>query len=111
MNREIKFRTWEIRPNNESYMRYSDDLQKISNPTKSIRKKNKFGCILMQYINKIDKNKKEIYESDIVKSEEGYKGIVKWAEDRWFVAGFHIMGWDSLEIIGNIYENKNLLNQ
>jgi len=76
-----------------------------------------------QYTGLFDKNWKEIYEGDIVKfdysdEQNGYSGNqqVKFAE---FEAGFHPFclrsRWrasvDNIEIIGNIYENPELLIQ
>ena len=84
--------------------------------------------ILMQYTGLKDKNGKEIYEGDIVKASyeimvhhesdtwgsgefKNHKGIVRftngsfWIEDQCLIGGM-----DTVEIIGNIYENPELLN-
>jgi len=78
---------------------------------------------LMRFTGLKDKNKKEIYEGDILKSILSYNGkekilIVYWSEP---VAGFmlndinHSFGWEfglsfrTLEVIGNIYENPELI--
>ena len=83
---------------------------------------------LMQFTGLLDKNKKEIYEGDVVNYEIKLpkeilykKGIVKWDED-W--ASFAIYDkindnfaqesdwvkiYNSIEVIGNIYDNPELL--
>jgi uncharacterized phage protein (TIGR01671 family) len=86
---------------------------------------------LMQYTGLHDKNGKEIYESDIVKSTAGPKrnpdgggiAVVEWLEDEendrywWRWTGWSINVDDSfahsqyLEVIGNIYETPELLEE
>lgn len=90
-----------------------------------------YSASLMQYTGLKDKNGKEIYEGDILSHELPYKcdkceqthiiGVVEWDVDGWFLKciseGDHkiydsmgmIYDWEDREIIGNIYENKELL--
>jgi uncharacterized phage protein (TIGR01671 family) len=72
--------------------------------------------ILMQYTGLKDKNGKEIYESDIVNIDYG-NTIVR-AEVEYCICGFRgttdsdaweLDGYVNIEIIGNIYENPELL--
>ena len=84
------------------------------------------GFEIMQFTGLKDKNGKEIYESDYVFIEDFYIGDkiqiggkceVKWNEDGFslFIEDEYICGlWDAVnnysgEVIGNIYENPELL--
>ncbi len=109
--REIKFRAW-----CDKEMKY--DWRVID--------KDILGSIpLMQYTGLKDKNGKEIYEGDIVFKfgidDAPYE--IKYGEQKsshdWIGIGFyteslgeqcHIFGGEYIEIIGNIYENPELIN-
>ena len=79
---------------------------------------------LMQFTGLKDKNGKEIYHNDIIEelnifTKEKKRGIVKWFEHecRWGldlgndeVTTFYFKKPNSYEVIGNIYENKELVS-
>ena len=75
---------------------------------------------LMQFTGLHDKNGKEIYEGDIVKSffvdtdeagNEIYKYYIIEVKYDEILCSYKIDKFMNLEVIGNIYENKELLNE
>lgn len=124
--RKIKFRAWD--KENEKMMKVSS--LHLENKEISVKENGTFHLFrmqdLMQYTGLRDKNGKEIYEGDIVLVKLGgvstwYKTVVKFKEGA-FIASLidgedyiYIFnrGFDNndFEVIGNIYENKKLLEE
>ena len=129
--REIKFRAWDKKHNK---MSDGFDMWDFAYTTDSENGNWQYGfqedygkgnMILMQFTGLKDKNGKEIYEGDIVKparnAMEGEIGEVWWQD----ASGYWAIDWDGsknlgkydyqighhleLEVIGNIYENPELL--
>lgn len=125
--RRIKFRTWE--PESEmgkhGNMSYDQDfaLSQILHPD---------GCIVMQFTGLLDKRGKEIYEGDIVryKDDWGIEEMEDWESAKYitdeiffdenraqfypkglFNNGYWPIPQQELEVIGNIYENPELLTE
>jgi len=111
--RAIKFRGW----NKKEKKMYQMEIFSVNNP----------GVEFLQFTGLIDKTGKEIYEGDIVTSTHAdivpsYTWTVSWkdagfypfndadeqghGELRWYGVREHL---ETFEIIGNIYENPELL--
>lgn len=134
MPREIKFRAWDKK---EKKMKFEEDGTYFFDsegcfPDTIISiTHNNNGWIWMQYTGLKDKNGKEIYEGDIIHSkwkedfvgQEDCKQIVYWSNKNggWAMnekgkdvklGNFHLRFHchpKHIKVIGNIYENKELL--
>lgn len=125
--REIKFRAWHKGKKIIGNVLGIDILHKeifFSNENVDCYEHVDFKNIeLMQYTELKDKNNKEIYEGDIVKLRNNHGiGVVKYY-DEWgaFVVEYVkskplvVLGMsyykEDIEVIGNIYENPELLGE
>lgn len=129
MSREIKFRAWETTSKEMFYqVRCGGMFDNIAtapttwNGSDWVHLTGGEFTEVMQYIGIVDKNGKEIYEGDIVNidafgaEEDGYF-LVKFENEsaRYILSGDRLVyDFDNIygnecEIIGNIYENPQLL--
>lgn len=118
--REIKFRVWDkVRKKMLDVDFISESLFKPSGYEVEFVESDDF--VIMQYIGLKDKNGKEVYEGDFVRCSRGcpheviwlkeYGGLMLGGMPAWYLSGLSEgYAWtDDEEIIGNIYENPELL--
>ena len=126
--REIKFRAWdriEKKMINVFSMSWGADrvkgLVKNSVPYKHWTSQSGMGAdvILQQFIGLLDKHGKEIYEGDVVRMHHGVLQVVYQAPSFVMKVKLHHKEWHEFilsaeqnqfaEVIGNIYENPELV--
>jgi hypothetical protein len=109
MNREIKFRCWDRTNKRFTYWSYENEgfnLAFCLNPN--------IGVDVSQYTGLKDKNRKEIYERDIMGDADDNQYTVSWVNagfylDEWCGGGISEDDFTDCEIIGNVYENPELI--
>ncbi len=126
--REIKFRAWDKHAKKMGKVtgiifsdvqhtlvryQYVDDKGRIVDDQSHIDEKG-CGCVaLMQYTGLKDKNGVEVYEGDVLKCRTQIVKTTRWIELKEVIEdirqAYHFINFDDLEIIGNIYNNPELL--
>lgn len=129
--REIKFRAWDKK---QQQMFSHKDLMDFTGGAVPFYRElyhagielpaillpiNQGHIVLMQYIGRKDKKGREIYEGDIIRDGKGRALEVFWDElsSMWWYLEMkngckcHVehMNWENIEVIGNIFENPELL--
>lgn len=122
MSREIKFRAWD--KENKKMMKVSS--LSLENKEIAVKENGTYHFFrmqnleLMQYTGVKDKNGKEIYEGDVVvlnNIEIDNMCIVRYEHSNYRLEGWSLREDLSnveakfLEVVGNIYESKNLLEE
>jgi uncharacterized phage protein (TIGR01671 family) len=123
--REIKFKLWNVGLKSWGgiYLNENEDINE------GIESYQKSGDIILQYTGLKDKNGKEIYEGDVISFKDLLDIVereiapIVWHENTLRLVpqdievntrgGHYIHHWDSLmdiEVIGNIWENPELLD-
>jgi len=130
--REYKFRAWDSWWDKMHYFDFTKNIEATpDDELKGLWILHEEGSVyaiqdkikIMQYTGLKDKNGKEIYEVDIVlydrnihKDIDTAKFKVVWAKDRYVLQEikhkYYIddVTWELIEVIGNIYENPELLD-
>ena len=132
MSREVKFRAWNIEKkimcyDNEDFSAcywdgsYSSEVGIINEYLNLPEHLKTYEY--MQYIGVKDKNGKEIYEDDIVRTKKGRLCKVVWfcspQYQGWDLIAIETNNpypekwrlWEGLEVVGNVYENVDLLKE
>lgn len=116
--REIKFRAWGYDGSHigkkDMFIPYCEEFNDINDSISNLQDEE---IVLMQYTGLKDKNGVEIYEGDIMvlnKMKPSYY-VVKYLENNFVLDGVSLFDNSSYfterEVIGNIYENKELLDE
>lgn len=123
--REFKFRAWDTEKQEMATVNFIGlndyEVGMEDEECRRWRATYPYVCRLMQYTNLKDKNGKEIYEGDILKvkldGREEVNLYVKYTngeyrvvnEGKWEDSLYTYMYFGDVEIVGNIYENEDLL--
>jgi len=128
--REIKFRVFDIDEeegpslgmsktfNMYDYEIFFEKERKVNNYITISQVRNSPDIYFtMQYTEILDKNDNEIFESDIIKTNDGFIGEVSFYDGAFWLElpqchqdiPLHLIEKNHMEIIGNIFENPEIL--
>lgn len=108
--RTIKFRAWDVFYNKFVYS--GDEEGALSNFFAKVAGDEAAGreVPVQQFTELLDKNGREIYEGDILSLHDGLKWVVRDVRDNHQLEELkRVHAEETFEVIGNIYENKDLL--
>lgn len=114
MNREIKFRAWDKHDNewvDNVFLDADGSVRYFGHDAFEVDDINEFEISL--YTGLKDKNGVEIYEGDIIRCLDGWAGEVFWDELslQWWAADHDLSTLNQPKVVGNIYENPELLKE
>lgn len=116
--REIKFRAWDIQTESMRDVLVIDWVNELIDLSSGIIERRPHEVILMQYTGLKDKNGVEIYEGDIVRYFRNELAVIVYRDGG---VDIRSLSWGDceplqrrlgeIEVIGNIYQNKDLLGE
>lgn len=121
-----KFRAWDgvngwMMPDFDNWIDFDGNFweppaEKFDTPHQEIEKRD--DVVVMQSTELLDKNGKEIFEGDIIRTERGDWGVIVWKAPFFEVtvsetqSSLYSREWfKKCEVIGNIHQNPELLNE
>ena len=123
--REFKFRAWDTEKQEMATVNFIGlndyEVGMEDEECRRWRATYPYVCRLMQYTGVKDKNGREIYEGDIVEYKNEYH-VIEWDDCKFMAKGFYCSSQDTpddffsefaytnCKVIGNIYENPDLLD-